>query len=107
MGGDGRPRIAGLGAASVPLSMPAGVMEKSPHEVLVPELIKHLRWGSADAGPTTASDVFAFGLVTLEVRVNLVTFDNDLSLNGMRLCRFSTGGPRSSTGAFSQGCVQF
>ena len=87
--------------------MRAGGIEKPPHEVLVPEIIEPLRWISADAGPTTASDLFAFALVALEVRVKFVTFDNDPSLNGMGLCRFSTGNPRSPTGAFSQGCVQF
>lgn len=102
MGGDGCPRIAGLGAVSVPFSMPVEDTEGPSHEVLVPDPIEPLRWRSADAGPTAASDVFALALIACEVRVKLVTFD-DKSLNGMRLCRCSTGNLHSSTGVFSQG----
>ena len=82
-------------------------IERYSHAVLAPGFIEPLRWRLAEAGPTTASDVFAFAFVAWEVRMKFVTSDDNLSLNGMVLSRFSAGNHLSSAGAFSQGCIQF
>ena len=75
MGRDGRPRIAGLGTAIVPSSVPVGDVNQSSCGVLAPELIDPQRWGLSSAEPTTASDIFAFALVAWEVKMKLSDYD--------------------------------
>jgi hypothetical protein len=70
---DGHIRIAGLGAASIPSTMPAVNVDQSFHGV-APELIDPRRWGLDDTGVTVASDVYAFAVLALEVRMELAAF---------------------------------
>ena len=80
MDGDGHVCIAGLGTAFTLSTMQAVHVDQSFHAV-APELINPQRWGLADAGVTSASDVYAFGVLAWEVRVKSAT-SPDKRLNG-------------------------
>ena len=71
MDGDGHARIAGLGATSVLSIMPAVNIDRS-FPGTAPELIDPQRWGLTDTGATVASDVYAFAVLTWEVRTELL-----------------------------------
>jgi len=78
--GDGHARIAGLGTALIPSTVPAADVDQSFHGT-APELIDPRRRGFTDAGVTMASDVFAFAVLAWEVREKLVA-SVDKRLNG-------------------------
>ena len=101
---DGHARIAGLGAASIPSAIPAVDVDRSFHGA-APELIDPQRWGLADTGATTASDVYAFAVLAWEVRIELVaSFDSPL--NEIFMLRFSLGDLRFPTRALLRGFIQ-
>ena len=104
--GDGGARIAGLGTAHVPFSVPIGDIIPSSHGALAPELVGTWRWGLTDSRPTTASDVFALSLVIWEVRMNAMVSSHE-SLNGRTRFRSSMGSLPSPIGVLLQGCIQF
>jgi len=51
--------------------MPAADVNKS-FRITAPELIDPRQWGVTDAKATMASDVYAFAILVLEVRVKFV-----------------------------------
>ena len=61
----GHIRIAGLGAASIPFT-PAVDVDRFFYGA-APELVDPQRFQSTDAGVTTASDMYAFGVLAWEV----------------------------------------
>jgi hypothetical protein len=72
---EGRTRVAGFGVASSPSTVPQVEIDRFFHGA-APELIEPQRFRSTGAGATTASDVFAFGAVALEVSKEHVHFSN-------------------------------
>ena len=62
----GRARIAGLGAALLPSTMPGVDIDRFFHGA-APELVDPQRFRLTDTGATTASDVYAFGVLAWEV----------------------------------------
>ena len=101
--GDGHVRIAGLGSASILSVMSAVDIDRSSRSA-TPELIDLRRW--VDTGTTMADDVYAFGFVVWEVRMELMaSFDN--ILNGMGFVfRFSLGEVRFLTVLLPQGSIR-
>ena len=66
VGVDGRVRVAGLGAASIPSAVSGVDVDTSFHGA-APELVDPQRFRSTNSRATTASDVYAFGVLTWEV----------------------------------------
>ena len=64
----GHIHIAGLGAAFIPSSTPAAGVDRFFHGA-VPELVDPQRFQLASTGITTASDMYAFGVLAWEVSV--------------------------------------
>ena len=63
--------------------MPAMDIDRSFHGA-APELIDPGRWGVTDAGATMASDVYAFAVLALEVKMELaVCFHSPLNEMGL------------------------
>ena len=69
----GRARIAGLGAALLPSTMPGVDIDRFFHGA-APELVDPQRFRLTDTGATTASDVYAFGVLAWEVSRGRVVF---------------------------------
>jgi serine/threonine protein kinase len=70
---DGHARVAGLGVALLPSSMPGVDIDRFFHGA-APELIEPQRLRSANTGATKASDTYAFGALALEVCPALAVF---------------------------------
>ena len=103
MNGDGHVRIAGLGSASILSVMSAVDIDRSFRNA-TPELIGLQRW--VDTGATMADDVYGFGFVAWEVRMELTNWFYNI-LNGMGFVfRFSLGEDRFLTVPLSQGSIR-
>ena len=63
---DGRARVAGLGAASIPSAVPR-VDANRLFPGAAPELIDPERFRSTNTEVTIAGDIYAFGVLTWEV----------------------------------------
>lgn len=63
---DKRARIGGLGAACVQSSTPAAEVDRFFHGA-APEVADPQRWGVTGTGLSTASDVYAFGVLSWQV----------------------------------------
>ena len=66
VGADGRARVAGLGVASISSTVPEVDIDTFFHGA-APELVDPRRFRLANARATTASDVYAFGVLAYEV----------------------------------------
>ena len=84
---DGRVCVAGLGAASASFTTPA-VNVDTFFLGAAPELIDPRRFRSAVAGATTASDVYAFGVLACEVSGGMLNLIDEFSDEaGTDFCR--------------------
>ena len=63
------------GTSSILPAMPTTDIDRSFHGA-APERIDPERWGLANVGATVTSDVYAFGVLTWEVRVQFITSVN-------------------------------
>ena len=104
---DGHARIAGLGTAFIPSTVPVVPdIDRSFHGT-ASELIDAQRWGvTQDIKATTANDVYAFAVLAWEVRITSVASLNKLLIGTWFLVRFSLGNLRSPRRTFSQGITQ-
>ena len=103
MGGDGHIRIAGLGTAFIPPTVPAVDVDRSSRDA-ASELIDAR---VADTEASMTGDVYAFSVLAWEVRVKMVTsLDKPLNWIGF-VGRFSLGNLRSQTRALSQELIQW
>jgi len=103
--GEGHVRIAGLGTAFALPTTLAVDAHLSFHGT-APELIDPQRWGLHNTEAITASDVYAFGVLAWEVRMELVASLGKL-LNEMEfIVRFSPGELHFLTRGLSQGLIR-
>ena len=102
---DGHVRVAGLGAASIPSTMP-GVDIDRFFQGAAPELVDPQRFGFVCAEHTKASDVYAFGIIAWEVsRVYMNPSGRNRKCNGIIL-RVLPGEFHSTTRARLLGFIQ-
>jgi len=102
---DGRPHIAGLATAFIPSTMFGEDVDRSCPGT-APELIDARPWGFTDTGATTASDVYAFGVLAWEVNIKSSS-SPDKPLNGTGfMFRFSPGDLHSPRKILLQRSIQ-
>jgi hypothetical protein len=85
---DGHIRVTGLGVTSIPSPVPRAEVDRFFHGA-APELIEPRRFRLTSAGATTATDVYAFGVLTFEVSGG-GTYIFKLLKMGLDLCRTSS-----------------
>jgi hypothetical protein len=100
---DGRARVAGLGVASISYTVPVVDVDRFFHGA-APELVDPQRFGSTNTGATTASDVYAFGVVAWEVGRRHVNLSGYVLKRNWT--RFLLDELRSPTRATLQGFIQ-
>ena len=100
VGDDGRVRIAGLGAASVPSTATADV-DRSFHGA-APGLINPQRYGLINTRATTASDVYAFAILAWGVRMKFASSLYQSLIEMGSVIRCSPGDIHFLTRALSQ-----
>jgi hypothetical protein len=82
---DGHTRVAGLGATSIPSTTPRVEVDRFFHGA-APELIEPRRFRLTNTGATTASDVYAFGVLAFEVSREHVHVSNSQTKRDLDLC---------------------
>ena len=98
----GHARVAGLGTAFLLSAGPEVDIDRFFHGA-APELVDPQRFGLTDTGATKASDIYAFGVLALEVSPTFKCLMSEL-LNGVgTVIRFLLGEFHSLTRVWSQG----
>jgi len=100
----GHIRIAGLGAASVPPTLPSTDVDRVFHGA-APELTVPQRFRFGGTEVTKASDVYAFGVVAWEVSRACMNSSEQSTERDWITLRFSPGEFRSPIGTWPWGCI--
>ena len=87
----GHVRIAGLGAASIPPTLPWIDVDQFFHSA-APELIDPQRFGFSGTEITKASDIYAFGVIAWEVSGVRVNYSGQNTDRDGNILRFSLDG---------------